>query len=216
MEVWGILVMSDYRMRRVYVIMASYLEEYKGCSKDRIFKFKRAVDSFLVNDYQYKNLIIVADGCVKTKQIYDECYSSEDEITCLMIPKQLNFSGKVRNVGIECAKKIGDSDDLVCYLDTDDRFGQGHLSHIILHFKDDFVFYDTYRVSIEGWYISRAEMAFCKVGTSSFAHKLNLDICWPNGYGHDWGVLKKLSQKYKFSKIPMAEYYIHHVPNFDC
>lgn len=201
----------------VFVIMASYLGQYHSCSQNRESKFIRAVDSFLNNNYDDKTLIIVSDGCEKTLELYNDNYSKYPNIRCLLIEKQILFSGKVRDTGLKLAKDIGNPEDIVCYLDTDDRFGENHLSHIAKHFGDnDFVIYDTHRYSTTGWYISKVAMQFAHIGTSSFAHKLKLEMSWPDGYGHDWGVIESISKRYKYSEIPLAEYYIHHVPNADC
>lgn len=202
----------------IYVIMASYLGEYPGCAVDREMKFRRAVDSFLNNTYQDKKLIIVSDGCVKTLKIYAEEYAKHDNIVRLQLDKQVPFSGKTRNAGLEYVKMHGDPEDIICYLDTDDRFGENHLKKIADTFGDnDYVVYDTHRVSPSGWYISKVAMRSAHIGTSSFAHKVKLDASWTDGYGHDWRIIDLLMTKgYKYAEIPMPEYYIHHVPNFDC
>jgi len=202
--------------KKIYVVMASYLESYPTGAVDREEKFKRAVDSFISNTYDKKKLVIVADGCSKTECIYNEKYRDNPDIVCLCIDKQTHLSGVVRNKGLEYVKKEADPEDIVCYLDTDDRFGEGHLQHIVSHFKEDFVIYDTHRYSPQGWYISKVAMKSAHIGTSSFAHKAGLEASWPDSYGHDWKILEDLSSRYTYAEIPLAQYYIHHTPNSEC
>lgn len=207
---------QDFNMT-VFVIMASYLGEYPGCAKNREEKFTRAVNSFLCNVYPLKKLIIVSDGCEKTNNLYKTQYSMEDSVVCLAMPKQPLFSGAIRNRGIEYVKGVADPMDIICYLDTDDSFGKNHLRIICDNFEtNDFVIYDTYRSRADGlFYHSAVAMQAAHIGTSSFAHRTNLEVSWPTGYGHDWRLLESLSKKYKYSKIPMCEYYIHHTPASD-
>jgi glycosyltransferase involved in cell wall biosynthesis len=198
--------------------MASYLGEYPGCAKDREVKFRRAVDSFLANTYPDKFLVIVSDGCKRTVEICVEEYALKTNIICIQTNKQVPFSGRVRNIAIEYVKGEGDPEDIICYLDTDDRFGENHLKKIVDNFGDnDYVVYNTHRVTPSGWIISTVAMQSAHIGTSSFAHKVKLDAHWTDGYGHDWRIIELLMSKgYKYTVIPMPEYYIHHVPNFDC
>lgn len=197
--------------------MASYLGDYPGCSSNRESKFVRATESFLCNTYSNKLLVIISDGCYLTEHLYNEKYKENDNIVLLSIDKQPLFSGKVRNEGLKYVNGIAQPNDVVCYLDTDDRFGNNHLKIIMDNFgENDFVIYDTYRYSPQGWYISKVAMKAAHIGTSSFAHKVHLDISWPDRYGHDWGLLSEMSQRYKYSIIKRPEYYIHHTPNSDC
>jgi hypothetical protein len=200
-----------------FTIMASNLGEYSGGAKNRKERFIKAVDSFLNNTYKEKELIIVSDGCEDTIQLYENKYLNIPEIKCLKISKQNLFSGEVRNTGIKYIKSKANDGDFVCYLDTDDTFGKNHIKIIADNFiNNDFVIYDNYdnfRSLDHKFYISKAEMVSGRIGTSSFAHRWDLDIVWPDGYGHDWVLLNGLSKKYKYSKIPIPEYYIqHHTP----
>lgn len=201
----------------IYVIMASYLEFYPTGALNREEKFIRAVDSFIANIYPYKKLIIISDGCKKTVNIYEKKYKENEDIICLTMEKQPLFSGNVRNKGIEYCKTTGLPDDVICYLDSDDSFGSNHLKIIMDNFGDnDFVVYNTHRFSPQGWYISKVAVKSAHIGTSSFAHKLALDASWDDGYGHDWKIIERMANKYRYSEIPMPEYYIHHTPNSEC
>jgi glycosyltransferase involved in cell wall biosynthesis len=204
-------------MNPIYVVMASYLGDYPNCASNRVEKFIRAVDSFLANTYENKILIIVSDGCDKTEDLYNERYGSYKNILLVKMTKQPLFSGTVRNTGLGC---VVDSDAVVCYLDTDDKFGPNHLSIIMNNFGDnDFVIYDTYRPVVNDnvmvFGISKVAMQYCHIGTSSFAHKSSLRVSWPDGYGHDWKLLSELSKKCSYRVMPMPEYYIMHTPKYD-
>ena len=58
-------------MKKVSVVMASYLGEYPGRTSNPEPKFIRAVKSFLSQTYENKELIICADGCDRTVEIYN-------------------------------------------------------------------------------------------------------------------------------------------------
>jgi len=64
-------------------------------------KFRRAVKSFLKQTHQDKELIIIADGCEKTIQIYSQEFSSYDNIKLIPIPKQPFYSGTMRNIAFQ-------------------------------------------------------------------------------------------------------------------
>ena len=65
---------------KISVIMPSFLSQYDGCAKNREQKFIRAVDSFIAQTYNDKELVIVADGCLKTKNLYEQLYSKNPDI----------------------------------------------------------------------------------------------------------------------------------------
>ena len=104
--------------------MPSYLGLYKRAAKDRDKKILRAVDSVLRQTYENWELIIIADGCHKTKHIIEHTYTDE-RIRGYMIPKDKDFGGKPRNAGIEKA-----TGDYIIYLDIDDWFGENHIKII--------------------------------------------------------------------------------------
>lgn len=93
--------------------MASYLEKYEGSSSNREEKFIRSVDSFLSQDHQSKELIVISDGCQKTIDILRSKYANEGDINLVKLPKQPLFSGMVRQQGL--LKADG---DIISYLDS--------------------------------------------------------------------------------------------------
>src|SRR5271165_4802682 len=107
-------------MKKVSIIMASFLGNYHGAAKDRVAKFHRAVKSFIDQSYSNKELIIVSDGCPLT---IEECrlnYKYQDNIVLVSIEKQPLFSGNVREQGI-----LNATGDIIAYLDSDDIIGEG-------------------------------------------------------------------------------------------
>jgi len=197
-------------MRKMSVIMASCLSPYPNSASNPEAKFIRAVNSFLKQTYKNKELIIVADGCKKTMEIYDELFSDQPEIFINYIEKQPTFSGKIRTIGLSEA-----TGDITCYLDHDDFIGDRHLEIIESNFEDkyDWVYYNDYIVKNYkmGDIVTRdVEPEMCRIGTSSFAHKM--DFVWPCGYGHDWLVISQYLLPLKYKKIPTPEYYVCHVP----
>ena len=95
---------------KVSVVMASYLGDYSNAATDRVRKFNRAVNSFLSQNYTEKELIVVSDGCSITINEISK-YLSNPNIKIYGLDKQTNFSGTVRDLGVEKA-----SGDIICYL----------------------------------------------------------------------------------------------------
>ena len=61
-------------MKKVSVIMASFLGSYPGRSSNPEDKFIRAVKSFITQTYENKELIIVSDGCQMTNMLYKNLF----------------------------------------------------------------------------------------------------------------------------------------------
>lgn len=203
---------------KISVVMASYLGEYPNAATGRVEKFHRAVNSFLNQNYPYKELIIVSDGCPITITEANK-YFNQENIKIYGIEKQPIFSGSVRDYG--CKKATG---DIICYLDTDDYFGSTHLSYIASGFEDnDWVFFDDKIIylfhPVNKNIISMSKrdvlVQYGSIGTSSIAHKNSPLINWEgcDGYGHDWSFINKLiTFNLKFNKIPNCDYYVCHIP----
>jgi glycosyltransferase involved in cell wall biosynthesis len=208
---------------RISVIMASFLS-MPGREKLDL-KFKRAVNSFLKQTHEDKELIIVADGCEKTMQIYNENFIQYgDLIKLIPIPKQSLYSGIMRNIAFEVA-----DGEIVTYLDADDVIGKNHLKSLSEQFdinEWDWVYGDDYMAldkEFKKLHIRVVEPRYGSIGTSSISHKhprlLNNGeyLKFSTGYGHDFiFCLKLASLGYKFKKLEkMSEYIVCHYQGYD-
>jgi len=207
---------------KISVIMASFLQMPNKTNQD--IKFVRAVKSFLNQTYDDKELIIVADGCQKTVELYDKNFTSYPNIQIIPIPKQAPYSGEMRNVAFEYC-----SGEIFSYLDSDDVIGKNHLQIIADQFdtnKWDWIYYDDLMILNKEFtktYTRIVEPRYGSIGTSSFSHKnpksfKNGDkFGFPTGYGHDFLAIMKLnSLGTKFKKLDkMPEYIVCHYRNMD-
>jgi glycosyltransferase involved in cell wall biosynthesis len=206
------------------VIMASYLGDYPGAAKNREQKIVRAVNSFLKQTHEDKELIIISDGCQKTIDIYNKNWKDNKSIKLFASNKLPLYSGAIRSIGLKMAEG-----DLIAYLDNDDVFGKNHLKTIHDQFnmnENDWVYYDDYMVldeQFKKFHIRYVETRYGSIGTSSICHKnfnkykLKTDIDWFDGYGHDFLYVMKLALSgTKFNKLPkMPEYIVCHYANGD-
>lgn len=193
--------------------MPSFLGDYPNAAKNREVKLRRAIISFLEQSYWRRELIIVSDGCDLTDKAYNILSNqlSTPIVKHVRLEKQPLFAGAVRNAGIQAA-----SGDIIAYLDTDDIILPDHCMRIVEQFgENDWVYYDDY-VATESLLRENAVRGnhpeFGHIGTSSIAHKKDLNIEWCDGYGHDWKFVEDLmatSQKYQ--KISGAGYVVCHV-----
>lgn len=208
----------------ISVIMPSLLSEYEGCAKNRIIKFRRAVDSFLKQSYPNKELIVVADGC---KQTVKEVLAIKNGLINNNVSKQIvlaqtskdqkQFSGLTRNLGISTA-----SGDVICYLDTDDALMPWHLDFIATNFINtqfDWIYFDDHKAMSSNLNLTEirrfANLNEGGIGTSNIAHKKSLQVNWRTGYGHDFDFVKELMNKsgiYTKAKRP-GGYIVCHIPN---
>lgn len=201
--------------KKVSVIMASYLGEYPNAAKNRDKKFVRAVNTFLKQTYENKELIIVADGCPLTYQLFKQNFDNLPNVKCILSAKKELFDGEIRNIGLRNA-----TGDIISYLDSDDVLGKNHLDIIMKQFTDDvdFVYYNDYLVlspDFKKFQMRFVEPKWASIGTSSITHKKldnSLNINWEKGYGHDFLFLSKMiSAGMKFKKLSETpNYYVTH------
>ncbi|MCF7866980.1 glycosyltransferase [Candidatus Woesearchaeota archaeon] len=190
--------------------MASYLQDYPGGAKNRDKKFIRAVNSFKNQTYENKELIIVSDGCQKTIELYNENFVDDENIGIIQLPKQVLYSGEMRNSALRIAKG-----DIITYLDSDDVIGKTHIETILKQFdteKYDWVFYNDYLVTSPDFkrlHTRVVETRFGSIGTSAITHKNNKDLEWSSGYGHDWIFVMKLAGLgLRFTKLKQNPQYL--------
>ena len=204
---------------RISVIMPVNLGYYENAithSADNPgFRFIQAVRSFYKQTFRLAELIIISDGCRIAEQLWRKYYSDQQFIHFKYIEKQSQFSGMVRNTGIEMAQG-----EIICYLDHDDAFGVNHLSIINENFdtsKYDWVYYNDYLVdTIMAEKYERTVIPVQRsIGTSSIAHRRNIDVVWGNEYNHDWHMIEKYLLPLPYIKIPTPEYYVCHFRKTD-
>ena len=113
---------------KLSIIMQSYLGEYPGARSEPKKKFIRAVNSLKTQTDQDWELIIVADGCSDTEEVYNKEFKDDDRIKFKMIEKPKDtemyggeeityYRGKPRAEGVKMA-----TGDWISYLDADDIY----------------------------------------------------------------------------------------------
>ena len=197
----------------ISVIMPSYLGKYKTAAKDRETKIVRAIRSVQAQTYKDWELIVIADGCNKTVEIVqniNELYNDK-RIKLLYIDRQTQWSGTVRNTGLDEAKG-----EYACYLDIDDAFAPDHLAGIAKFNKKDWYWFDDYIWNGQEFrHCKRNINKVGKCGTSNLMHRPGL-AQWnkKDTYAHDWRFIANLRRASKsYERIDAGEYLICHVPN---
>ncbi len=189
---------------RFSVIMPSRLIPYPGCAQYLEQKIVRAVESVLSQSFKDFELIVIADGCEKTKEIV----KAWPTVKLLECKHKAIFDNLPRNTGIDNA--IG---DYIIYCDIDDYWGEDHLKIIDSQLKEyEWVWYNDY-IFKDTW-VKRAcnIKALGGCGTSNVCHKRSLNLRWDRpGYAHDFYFNQKLL-RFKGTKINTPEYFVCHVP----
>lgn len=130
---------------KISVIMQVYLGEYPDARTRPREKFVRAVHSFLAQTHPNKELIIVADGCPYTKDIYESVYTSHPQIRLVwvepdparqqkmytLVEGRRFFRGEPRGIGLQHA-----TGDIVCYMDSDDILLPNYLYSLNAYWTD--------------------------------------------------------------------------------
>lgn len=206
------------------VIMPSYLGEYSRSAKDKIVKFRRAVDSVINQTFTDFELIIVSDGCIETKRQL-LAMSREpgfakvlQKVSGYSIPKQTLWSGIPRNCGINKAKG-----DFIIYLDTDDKYEPDYLLDLSNAIREtggkDWYFVNDLRwdKKLRTFKVNRCSIERGRCGTSNIIHRRELGVLWDEKgkYDHDWMFINRLLKTSSdYEVLPVAGYQVCHLPNF--
>ena len=118
---------------KISIVMQCFLGDYPGSRFDSLGKFRRAIKSFENQLYKNCELVIVADGCNKTHQIYNREFKSNPNIKFVFLDRDLTeepamyntiehdgadykvYRGQARALGVTIA-----SGKLITYMDSDD------------------------------------------------------------------------------------------------
>ena len=222
-------IISDKKPQKKHkysVIMMSYLEEYEGAARDREKKFVRAVDSFLNQEYKNSELIIVSDGCEKTRKLYNKNYKKINRVKLVLSKKKEGvWPGKLRQKGVEKAEG-----DRILYLDSDDYISPKHIKMIDDKFTPDLDWVVAQGVMIpkkDGIYFNRegaAEISSVEWQPSAWGlesvghicignicHNKSLDVKWDHeGLGEDVEFTKTLLNNFAYKKFYTLTYYVCH------
>jgi hypothetical protein len=198
---------------KVSIIIPSSIAPRKNQASNPEAKLIRAVDSAMRQDYHDFEIVIVSDGCEKTREALMTTFHPEylhGLFEFVYIPKQPLFSGNVRNAGIEAA-----TGDIICYLDADDYLGTDHVTTIVKHFTGQWVWFND--LTLQGTEFKERECALklglC--GTSNIAHLRSMPVRWRevNRYGYDdWSFIQQLILSSPGVKIETPTYVVCHIP----
>ena len=202
-------------MCKISVVMPVTLSYYEGCASNRVDKFIRSVNSFIIQTYKNKELIIISDGCDIAEDVYLDKFNNCSDIVFLKQEKASLFSGSTRNKGISLA-----TGNWICYLDSDDFFGNNHLELIANQITDDidWCYSNDYVVTHynnnDDYAASLREniLQYGRIGTSSIIHKKELNVSWSDGYGHDWMLIHHLIQSASKNVRISANHNVCHIP----
>lgn len=206
--------------------MVSYLGHYPEARKKPIEGFIRAVKSFINQDLKESELIIVADGCQLTKDLYELHFSEETRIRFFMQPKADGWPGLHRQFGIQQSRY-----DLITYLDSDDAIGPQRLSGLVSAIgQKPYVVDKLYTIPVAEFparkYSSIGKTKFEEIdfwifrptwmgGTYQFCHR-KIGAQWTNTKvrGEDAKFLKSLRsiQLVKDPFIEVGQYFVCHHP----
>ena len=190
------------------VIMASTLAEYGGAASRRDEKIVRAIDSVIAQTFTDWELIVVADGCMKTMAIvarYDD-----PRIKAVRIDKRPWWDGAPRNKGIELA-----AGEYIIYIDNDDYWGDGHLQGIADEIGDlDWAYFNDWVYNGTDFIPRNCDIKRLGAnGTSNVCHRKSLGVLWGHrGYAHDHYFNQKLLRFRNYKKVNAGEYCVCHIP----
>ena len=145
------VVKNEVKLPKISVVMQVYLGDYPGSRVDSVFKFHRAVKSFLDQDYKKSELIIVSDGCDIVHKEYYERYANLQNIKYAFVDKT-GLMNMYQNIGENkyyrgVPRQVGRglaSGDLITYMDSDDYLHPKFIYQIVYNYNmapDDAVWF---------------------------------------------------------------------------
>lgn len=178
---------------KISIIMQSFLGDYPDSRKNPVFKFKRAVNSFLNQINDNCELIIVSDGCEITLDIYNNFYKQYENIKCIFVKKNninmyektqgyIFYRGEPRQAGLDLA-----SGTIITYMDSDD-FLLPHFTETILN--NYLIGKDKWWFINQSWY-DNLETKYNDYYSSIIEPKYNKPIKI-DGLNGDWVVIQPL------------------------
>lgn len=195
------------------IIMPSLLSDYPGAAPNRTSKLIRAITSVTLQSYPDWELIVVSDGCDLTSFTVRSTFSHWSKVNLYQIERSELWSNNARNKGLEMAQG-----EWILYLDSDDQFGNRHLSKVLegITKDDSWVWWND--LAWMGHQFVKREVTpgvYGECGTSTIAHRRDLNLRWKEtGYGHDFHFINQLLPL-KGHKIEMPEYYVCHIGPFN-
>lgn len=172
-------------------------------------KLVRAIKSFINQTHKDKELVIISNGCNKSKLIYQKYFSDRTDIYFFhnIVEIAPIYEG-INNKGLEIA-----SGDFVLYLNQNDVLGSKHLETIDKEITKDpnhsIYYYDTYNTLNDTFKKLKKNYIELRVGSvtlNSIAHR-RTDIMWSSGVGNDWQFIMEMVYKgYTYKKINNTQY----------
>lgn len=134
---------------KISIVMQVNLQNYVDSRSDAINKFIRAVESFKNQIYKNAELIIVADGCVKTQQIYNRSFKNDQNIRFVFNDRHISdmemyatkdgdpseyryYRGFARRLGVAAA-----TGRVITYMDSDDVLSPEFTMTLMLIYNQD-------------------------------------------------------------------------------
>ena len=133
---------------KISIVMQVYLGDYPTARFDALGRFRRAIKSFENQIYKNCELIIVADGCNKTQQIYNREFKSNPNIRFVYLDRDrqeepatyetIEYSEQHFNVWRGEARAFGvtaASGSVITYMDSDDYLTPQFTQNLLLMYN---------------------------------------------------------------------------------
>lgn len=197
------------------IVMQSLIADYPNSASNKEYKFKRAVRSVINQTYQDFELIVIADGCDKTVQVFNDNFELSEKLRLLKQeakPKiNSTWSSYCRNTGIQEA-----TGDYILYLDIDDFYEPDYLWNLSESITDKpLYFVDDITLHKEVKQVRKCNIKRFMCGTSNVIHK-PCKSRWleVSRYAHeDFAFIQSLMTEFSnFEVLNLAGYVVCHIP----